>query len=825
MSTIVSVLGARGQRNSNVRFRFDPAAVAGIQGWMSTTHGAFLFGDGSATPGNGKDVQQVKDVLTGTTLFGQATLAARPIWDSTSFSVPCVRSNGAQYMERTPPLAAPGLVIAAVTFDAGITGNRAISGTRSTATPGGDALEDAWSFRRQSSGFLDSLVATSTGVFTSTTPQILGEPIIVMLEISGSTIMTWLAGAKGTTTFTGTPIAADGEQLLFAKYYNDLVAAILQGGIFEFAQYSPAPSAADRRRLVDFMQALLWPGVTPPLATTVNAGQIRQGESGLANVVAPSSGTSLILASVEEQPSVGTASVGSSANVSIAVPLGATLGNYSLKYCLRSDVAATRLVDFGDVLFEVIAAAVVDDTLPEDEPLPTPLGTTSGTTANFNSLLAAGGSATPGTRVTLAAGSYGARTIGVSGTAANPIQVVATTLLTPTITGLTITGQHVIVSGVTVDRGAAVETGQALSIDGSNVRVTRSTIANGSQCVNIGPGVADILIDHCDIKRSRDLMFWLAAPKDQRRITVARCWTHELQPGGNDPWSMGFAWNGENFYREVPHDIVVRLNYIGPGVASSEPDADDLIHHKGSKSIYAFNRIDAPNGHLLSHRFGLRARAIGNYAPGCTCRMWDDRGWYFGNLYANMESPAGKSAYYDDTTNLVNSVSGRHAQTRARISGNNSAIQLGVTFAQPYCTSETTHPDTLPDPRPAGDSKPERTYAGVTYAAHPPNDPDRGIKIRSHTGAITTEPAPPASCAISSWVANIDAAPSATAPASWVTDLRSEYPWVTDICPDPTSLTGGPGGSAPWSVAQGLVRGDLANPSVGPNRNSPGGLP
>jgi hypothetical protein len=486
-------------------------------------------------------------------------------------------------------------------------------------------------------------------------------------------------------------------------------------------------------------------------------------------------------------------------------------------------VVGARLVDFGDATFEVIAAAVVEDTLPEDEPLPTPLSTTAVTTANFNAVLAAGGSATAGTRVTLANGAYGARTIGVSGTAANPIQVVATTLLGPTFTALTITGQHVIVCGVTVNRGAAVETGAALSIDGSNVRVTRCIIANGAHCVDWGPGVFDTMVDHCDLSRSREFVTWLAFPKDQRRITVARCWVHHLVGGGGTPDCMGFTWNGENFYREVPHDIVVRLNYCGPGEGGET--TDDYVHHKGSKSIYAFNRFELPANHLLSHRFGLYTRAIGNYAPGCTCRMWDDRGWYFGNFYGNMEAPAGKSAYYSDTTNLIQSVSGRHATTRCRISGNSAGIQLGVTFNQPYCTSDSTHPDTLPDPRPAGDSKPERTYAGVTYAAHPPNDPDRGIKIRSHTGAITTEPAPPASCAISSWVANIDAAPSATAPASWVTDLRSEYPWVTDICPDPTSLTGGPGGSAPWSVAQGLVRGDLANPSVGPNRNSPGGLP
>jgi hypothetical protein len=324
-------------------------------------------------------------------------------------------------------------------------------------------------------------------------------------------------------------------------------------------------------------------------------------------------------------------------------------------------------------------------------------------------------------------------------------------------------------------------------------------------------------------------MWWLAFPKDQRRITVARCWVHELLPGGAENFSMGFAWNGENFDREVPHNITVRLNYCGPGVAGAPEVTNDIIHHKGSQSIYAFNRFDVPSNHLLSHRFGLRARVIGNYGPTATCRMWDALGWAYGNNYSRIEGPAGRSHYYDDTKNLAgqpnNSVGGFHAHARSRISGNTATIELGMFGnSNNWCFSSGSDPATLPDPLATGQQEEQRAFDGVTYAADP-NDETVGVKIRDHSGTVLLSANPPVGCAISSWVQNLDNLPNTAAPSAWLTDLVSEYPWISDICPDPTSLTGGPGGTAPWSIAQALTRGDAANPGTGPFRNSPGGLP
>jgi hypothetical protein len=71
---------------------------------------------------------------------------------------------------------------------------------------------------------------------------------------------------------------------------------------------------------------------------------------------------------------------------------------------------------------------------------------------------------------------------------------------------------------------------------------------------------------------------------------------------------------------------------------------------------------------------------------------------------------------------------------------------------------------------------------------------------------------------------HMDIQTGTAAPGSWLSELLALYPWIAQIIPNPTSLTGGPGGSAPWSVAQALTRGDAANPNTGPFRDSPGGL-
>ena len=225
-------------------------------------------------------------------------------------------------------------------------------------------------------------------------------------------------------------------------------------------------------------------------------------------------------------------------------------------------------------LFGAIAAgqsgAPPAATLPEDEPLPAPLNTVAGTTSNFDSLLGSSGTATPGTRITLANGSYSTKTIAVSGTPANPIQVVATAQFGPAFTGIIITGNHIIVSGVKVDRGTNSETGHSVEFHGSNIRFTRGRVTNGGRSFTTRPGAADILVDHCEISRTRISMFTLVNPITMRRITVARCWMHTPLPSSDTAVTTShyFSWCGVNTQREQPVDTIVRFNYVGPGSAS-----------------------------------------------------------------------------------------------------------------------------------------------------------------------------------------------------------------------------------------------------------------
>jgi hypothetical protein len=331
-----------------------PVFLEELKGWISTSRGKFLFSDGSLVPGHGKTVREALNVDGQAPLFTQAVAGLRPTWDNMSFDVPCIRSDGTQYLTRNAALAAPGLVIATVAFDGDIDGYRAITGARSTATPGGDPKEDAWTLTRTSDWLMQGLAATSAAVSFATTPEILEERIIVMLEIVGDQLQVWQAGATAEETLVGTRIASNGEQALLAKYYNDAITAIMQGCVFDFAQFSPAPSREVRRLLVQYFQNLLWPSITPPVAETVDGGQIEQGANKSVDVATPSSGSSLVVASIDVQPQVGLATP-SGDSVVISVPAGAALGSYELRYCLRSDVSQARLVDFGRVDFQVVA--------------------------------------------------------------------------------------------------------------------------------------------------------------------------------------------------------------------------------------------------------------------------------------------------------------------------------------------------------------------------------------------------------------------------------------------------------------------------------------
>lgn len=472
------------------------------------------------------------------------------------------------------------------------------------------------------------------------------------------------------------------------------------------------------------------------------------------------------------------------------------------------------------VFTPTVTNSVVSSELPEDAALPSASATLNATTSNFNTVYA---SASAGDHIILANGNYGAKTLSRSFAANNRIVIRAQNLHGATFTTLTISGNGHIVSGVTVDRGSTTETGATLILNGSNIRVTRSIIRNGGEAVLWGAGSADTLVDHCHISRWRDRGFNLADPKSAVRMTIARCWVHDMLLGGNLSSNHCYAFADELLYRSKQIHAVVRLNYNGPGIPSGV--SSDYIHNKVSRVCFAFNYWDVGND-LLSQRTGLRSRYVGNYAPNARLNAYDDLGWYYGNYFGGtngwMRFPAGNYAYYDETKALGadGSVPGGlfKAALRTRIAGNQAMrTTLGYDFGNSWCT-QSSH-EIFPDVQPAGVAKPQRVYQGVTYSALPAGD---GITIRAHSGTIDIDTGLPC---LASQAVNVSSQPGSAASATWLSELLTEYPWIEGICPNPTSLTGGPGGSAPWSIAQGLTRGDAATPNTGPFRNSPGGLP
>ena len=488
--------------------------------------------------------------------------------------------------------------------------------------------------------------------------------------------------------------------------------------------------------------------------------------------------------------------------------------------------------------------------LPEDEPLPAATATLNATTANFDSVYA---SAAAGNHIVLANGNYGSKTLGrnfsagayaISGSplvirAENPVYNTASLVGVPNtagptaatiaantalFTGLSMTGAGHIVSGVYVQK-ADHTTGNALNYRGDNCRITRSIIQNAQRTVD-GSG-SDNMIDHCSIWR-----FTVRAINGAKfkQPIVARCWIHtgkfKATPAGTSLFS-GLAWGSGNAEREESCAGIARFNCFGP-VFDSAPSDDAWVHNKTCDNLYACNKHKTPS-RGFNNRFGVRNRYVGNYMPGSECNFWDDLNWWYGNFGGELRVWGGKSAAYDNTHNNVDALGGFHATKRCRIAGNQATLlRLGTN--SPGWLTNTHSILQLPDPRPAGAVKPQRVITGGdfpgTYVADDPDHPDTGVKVRAHSGTIQEEP-PTSGGSFTNfdWFVNGDVQAGAAAPTAWRTDLFAQYPWLEAIVPNPTSLTGGPGGSAPWSVAQGLTRGDAANPSTGPYRNSVGGKP
>jgi hypothetical protein len=800
-----------------------PQLIDGLQGWISTTKGRFLFGDGTTTPSHGKAVHAARNVQDQTVLFSQTTAGLRPTWDAATFDVPCIRSNGAQYLTRSTSLAAPGLVIVGCAVATGSTGFRCLAAARSTQTPGGDPAEEAWHLNKSNTGQMRAVVATDTEVDFADTPAILGEKLLVMMEVVGNRLQVWQVGSTGEQTVVGTRIVADGEQALLAKYYNNAITSVLEGAIFEFAQYAPAPSRAERRLLVQYFQGLIWPAVFPPLAAAVDAGQIQQGANESVDVVAPSSGASLVLASIDEQPAIGSISA-SGNNVVINIPSGAALGSYSGQYCLRSNVAGSRLVDFGRVDFSVVGGGA-GAALPEDEPLPAVASATlNATTANFDSVYA---SAQPGNHIVLANGNYGAKILNRDFPITNRLVIRAANLhgaiFSGTVTDgdtqagsgpatLIISGDGHILSGLNVDNGSTFVYNVIQIKNAAAVRVTRCRIRTGQVLSHLMRNTADILFDHNHFDNySLRCVEW----EDSTGLTTSPPPSNILRPiyarnwftNGVGTGLLSCLATGNNHVPRQFYNGIIRFNYLGPTL-----QAGDWVHNKGSGTIFAFNRAEGGGNSTLTNRLGLNCKFYGNYAPDNSFILTDGYCDAFGNFSrtANGEGlrcRAGNSRRFDDTRTAITWNGGTPGQEtsifyylrRSRIAGNSGAITVGFQIDQ-MCSH---------DPQPCG----RNNDGSFGFIADSASDPRNGIHIYDNSHAPTFVGA---ACGGLTPYTQITNNWQQQAPVSWAAELPT---WVTNVV-DVTKRS-----LSPWSIAQALTRGDAANPNTGPFRDSPGGLP
>jgi hypothetical protein len=462
--------------------------------------------------------------------------------------------------------------------------------------------------------------------------------------------------------------------------------------------------------------------------------------------------------------------------------------------------------------------------LPEDEPLPAAdVTVTNITPATFADAYNAASLATNTcTHLVLNNGNYGSVTLNANKAGATaygqgkPIVIRAANLHGATFTSITISGNGHVVSGVLVDRNALESSGIPVLISGSNIRFTRSIAREGQGAVSIGIGsnpnpVHDVLVDHCELSHYNWRCVNLGGDKAAiRRPILARCWFHTGVDNGFGPDGSLFstiAFGSENLYREQPVAGIVRFCYFGPGLQDG-----DHVHTKTSDCIFAFNRADTtPDGSNknFGNRFGLRCRYIANYLPNQRIPANDSLCWYFGNLCTQIQCWAGRAAYYDDTKNNSDIVGGFHANNRTRIAGNQTTVRIGVN--NPAWLTNTFQPG-LPDPMQAGEVKPARSHDGVNYPADDPDDPDVGIRVYDNS---------PTEIDFSNdtdgfrWYTNVQNNSGQLAPSSWADDLPS---WITDIV-DPTKRS-----NSPWSIAEGLTRGDAQNPNTGPFRDGPGGL-
>lgn len=652
------------------------------------------------------------------------------------------------------------------------------------------------------------------------------DGIPITLNIQSGTESTWPAPAAGTSYI--------GSYLSLSGGFNGLFSEFLITSTLTAAQ-------------IQYLALQGLAGIVT--ARDITVGTVEEGTGAVSyDVGRDIHPESPVTVSITTPATLGTAAAG--VNQIIYTPPASVSGSTadSAQYRITHGTTSTQSAN-RDFNITVTDATVVEEPsgLEEDEPLPAADVTVTANPSNFNTRYNAASLASGTcTHIVLDNGNYGSVTlsrnkagVGNYGVTGKPIVIRTAnadgrpgSLTSPTSSNsalfarITIEGDGHVLSGLAITGGSTTSNSVGVRVRGSFCRVTRCTMTNIEKCSQFGNltnsnnPATFVMMDHCNLGPFGGYAVFFVKAEALNNLILARNWTHDgvgerWTPGGTGTLISGWGLSTENVYREVDTNCIMRFNYFGPTMQNSWDQA--WVHNKTSGLCVAFNSVEA--GSLFNQRHGINCHWVGNYAPGVENKWHDYRTFCYGNRLNKLLVYAGSSEMIDTVKHRIfNGIF--EVTTSLKIAGCNISTSTRLGFAAAsWATSSSPAGNDLPQPVAAGGTKPARTHSGtgITYDAYP----EDGITIRAHSGPIIYEP----NLGGFDWVENDDVAVGTAAPSSWKTDLFDEYPWIEDICPDPTSLTGGIGGQVPWKAAQDLTRGSAGSPNTGPNRDSAGGLP
>ena len=415
----------------------------------------------------------------------------------------------------------------------------------------------------------------------------------------------------------------------------------------------------------------------------------------------------------------------------------------------------------------------------EDAPLPASTGNLSASNAaTLTSQIAA---AAGGNHITLTGTTYGAFTISRDFSAQSPLVIKASTRLAPTFTKLTVNGNGIIISGITV-AGGNINDEAAVYLNGDDLRLTRSEVRNARSVIR-KVGGQRAMVDHCDLHIFR----WRGIFGNGAgcRLTIARCYIHDGRDmsGGSgdlDLQLLSVVAFGSAFpNRTTDVSGIMRFNFIDN--INSSSSGSDIAHNKARNSIYAFNKY--AGGEAFYNRNGVGAIWVGNDAPGVDLVLTDYDQLAIGNRVQNVYIRGGNSPSF--------------ARTEAGSCGTWDC-QSGSTSTQYACRDARVGRNTVSGATIVGKASSGEQNAWCGQNPTPAN----ATQIRDQSGTITLQAGIACTPSGGSWHTNNSIQAGTAIPTSW---YQGQWWALNGNLPTYTS--------APQSTSD-----------VGPNRAGNGGL-